>query len=55
MRLETNEDMSAEASVEVTDEDGFISWLLGFGEGAEVLDPPRLRDKARERLEELID
>jgi proteasome accessory factor B len=55
MRLETNEDMSAQASVEVTDEDGFISWLLGFGEGAEVLDPPRLRDKARERLEELID
>jgi predicted DNA-binding transcriptional regulator YafY len=39
--------------VEVTDDAGFISWLLGFGEGAEVLEPQRLRDQARERLEQI--
>jgi proteasome accessory factor B len=55
MRLEGNEDMSADASVEVSDEEGFISWLLSFGEGAEVLEPPGLRVRARQRLEELVD
>jgi proteasome accessory factor B len=54
MQLQTNEDMSADASVEVTDEEGFISWVLGFGEGAELLEPPGLRDRVRERLEELV-
>ncbi len=53
LRLERNEDMSATAAVEVTDDSGFISWLLGFGEGAEVLEPQRLRDLARLRLEEI--
>lgn len=51
LRLQRHEDRSATAVVEVTDDSGFISWLLGFGQGAEVLEPQRLRDLARERLE----
>ncbi|HEX2180465.1 MAG TPA: WYL domain-containing protein [Actinomycetota bacterium] len=53
LRLEKAEDSSATAEVEVSDDSGFISWLLGFGEGAEVLDPPRLRELTRKRLEEI--
>lgn len=53
LRLETNDDLSATAVVDVSDDSGFISWLLGFGEGAEVLEPQRLRDLVRERLEEI--
>ncbi len=52
LRLEPSEDLSATAVVEVSDDSGFISWLLGFGEGAEVLEPPRLRELTRKRLEE---
>jgi proteasome accessory factor B len=54
MLLETKEDLSAEANLEVSDEEGFISWLLGFGEGAEVLEPAHLRDRVRARLQELL-
>ncbi|HVL49963.1 MAG TPA: WYL domain-containing protein [Actinomycetota bacterium] len=53
LRLEHHDDLSATAVVEVTDDSGFISWLLGFGEGAEVLQPQRLRDLTRKRLEEI--
>jgi proteasome accessory factor B len=53
LRLEPSEDLSATAVVEVSDDSGFISWLLGFGEGAEVLEPPRLRELTRKRLEEI--
>lgn len=51
LRLEPAGDLSATAVVEVADDSGFISWLLGFGEGAEVLEPQRLRDLALKRLE----
>ncbi|MEX2552003.1 MAG: WYL domain-containing protein [Actinomycetota bacterium] len=53
LRLEYAADMSATAMVEVSDDSGFVSWLLGFGEGAEVLEPQRLRDAARGRLEQI--
>lgn len=53
LRLEPDGDLGSTAVVEVSDDSGFISWLLGFGEGAEVLEPPRLRDLARKRLEEI--
>lgn len=53
LRLEPNDDLSATAVVDVADDSGFISWLLGFGEGAEVLEPQRLRDLARQRLEDI--
>jgi proteasome accessory factor B len=53
LRLEYAEDLSAIATVEVADDLGFVSWLLGFGEGAEVLEPDRLRDAARHRLEQI--
>ena len=53
LRLEPDGDRGATAVVEVADDSGFISWLLGFGEGAEVLEPQRLRDLALKRLEEI--
>lgn len=53
LRLEPDGELGATAVVEVTDDSGFISWLLGFGEGAEVLEPQRLRDQARARLEQI--
>lgn len=53
LRLEPDGDLGATAVVEVTDDSGFISWLLGFGEGAEVLEPQRLRDLALHRLKEI--
>lgn len=43
----------AVATVDVADEAGFVSWLLGFGPGAEVLEPQALRELARRRLEDI--
>jgi predicted DNA-binding transcriptional regulator YafY len=40
-------DGSLEARVHVASEAWFLSWLLPFGKGAEVLDPPELREKVR--------
>jgi len=53
LRLEYAEDMSATALVDVSDDSGFVAWLLGFGEGAEVLEPQPLRDAVRRRLEQI--
>lgn len=50
LRLEPH-DRGAVTTVDVVDDGGFISWLLGFGRGAEVLEPRRLREMARRRLE----
>lgn len=55
LHLERSDDHSATATVEISDDAGFVSWLLGFGEGAEVLEPQRLRDLARQRLESICD
>lgn len=54
LHLEPHE-QGAVATVEITDDSGFVSWLLGFGRGAEVLEPQRLRDLARQRLEAVCD
>lgn len=54
LRLAYAGDHSATAEVEVTDDSGFVSWLLWFGDGAEVLEPQRLRDLTRERLEAIV-
>jgi proteasome accessory factor C len=40
-------DGSLEAKVHVQSEVWFLSWLFQFGKGAEVLDPPELREKVR--------
>ncbi|MGQ0680270.1 MAG: helix-turn-helix transcriptional regulator [Actinomycetota bacterium] len=53
LRLEQAQDHSATALVEVADDSGFVSWLLGFGQGAEVLEPQHLRDLTRARLEQI--
>lgn len=42
------------ARVKVSSDVWFLSWLLPFGEGAEVLDPPDLRAKVRETLEKIV-
>jgi len=49
--LEWQSDGSAEAEIEVRDEQGFISWLLWFGEGAYLLSPQPLIEALIERLE----
>ncbi|HEX2053895.1 MAG TPA: WYL domain-containing protein [Actinomycetota bacterium] len=54
LRLDYSDDGSAVAEVEVTDDSGFVSWLLWFGEGAEVLEPQHLRDLTRQRLEAIV-
>lgn len=49
--LEFAEDESAR--VNVVDQEGFFSWLLSFGEGAELLSPQELRTGLRRRLDEI--
>jgi proteasome accessory factor B len=48
--LKNEDDGSAAAEVPVTEINGFISWVLLFGEAAEVLSPPELIDELRHRL-----
>ena len=38
----------------VTNRDGFRSWVLSFGDRAEVLGPPELRGAVVAWLEELV-
>jgi proteasome accessory factor B len=42
------------APVRASDEDGFVSWVLGFGEDAVVRSPKRIRDLVVARLNESI-
>lgn len=51
--VQIHADGSASAVVEVTDADGFLSWILSFGEAAEVKSPPELRNMLGERLAEI--
>lgn len=51
--LKWHEDGRAESELEVTETSGFVSWVLAFGLGAEVIDPPELRRAVLERLEEI--
>jgi len=38
--------------VPVSDNAGFVSWVLSLGEGVELVEPPALRRAVLERLEE---
>lgn len=53
LQVEVREDGSAAAVLEVTDIDGFFSWVLSFGEAAEVKAPEELRLQLGERLAQI--
>ena len=55
LRLEFDDDGSGSAEVNVADAGGFISWVLSFGEGAEISSPQNLRDAIRGRLEDICE
>ncbi|MGH2812839.1 MAG: helix-turn-helix transcriptional regulator [Actinomycetota bacterium] len=52
LELDWQSQGGATAEVGVSDEHGFVNWVLLFGEGAEVVSPPALRALLLERLEE---
>ncbi len=47
-------DGSLVARVRVSSEVWFLSWLLQYGPGAEVLDPPELREKVRDTCRRIL-
>ena len=51
--LTLREDGSADATLRVSDAESFLDWVLWYGDGAELLAPPELRDTLRRRLEEI--
>ncbi|MEO7804182.1 MAG: WYL domain-containing protein [Actinomycetota bacterium] len=51
LTLDWAHDGSATADISVTDAPGFISWLLWFDDGVEVIAPPELRGLVRDRLD----
>ncbi|MCA1840787.1 MAG: WYL domain-containing protein, partial [Actinobacteria bacterium] len=53
LRIEWSDDDSATAEVDVSDVQGFVSWLLSHGEGATLLGPQVLIDEVRRRLEKV--
>ncbi|MCW3036597.1 MAG: transcriptional regulator protein-like protein [Actinobacteria bacterium] len=55
LRLDWEGDGTASAQVPVSDNAGFISWLLSLGEGVELLEPAALRGEVLARLEEICD
>jgi len=55
LQLEPQDDGGAVGTVEVTDTAGFVSWLLSFGEGAELMAPPELRAETANRLAQMCD
>jgi predicted DNA-binding transcriptional regulator YafY len=52
--LKPLDDGSLVAKVPVASEAWFLSWLFQFGGGAEVLDPPELREKVRARCRAVL-
>jgi len=52
LRLEWGAGEGATARVPVSDNAGFVSWVLSLGEGVELVEPPALRRAVLERLEE---
>lgn len=54
-RFEPAEDGGGTLHVTVRNEDAFLAWVLSFAEDAEVLSPPKLKTKLRERLEKMLD
>ncbi|MGH2721422.1 MAG: helix-turn-helix transcriptional regulator, partial [Actinomycetota bacterium] len=53
LELTPEEDGGAVARVGVSVVEGFLDWVLWYGDGVEVLGPPELRAVLRERLEQL--
>jgi predicted DNA-binding transcriptional regulator YafY len=47
-------DGSLLADVKVASEVWFLSWLLQFGRGAEVLGPPEMRERVRETCRRIV-
>ncbi len=54
-RFEPSEDGGGILHVTVRNEDAFLSWVLSFAEDAEVLSPPQLRGRVKERLSRMLD
>jgi predicted DNA-binding transcriptional regulator YafY len=48
-----HDDGGVDVAVEVSNHDAFRSWVLGFLDHAEVLEPPELRDELVTRLRQL--
>ncbi len=55
LRLTWGSDGDASARVPVSDNSGFVSWLLSLGEGVELVEPEALRGEVLARLEEICD
>lgn len=53
LKLNYGDDGSAEAEITVAEKNGFLSWVLSFGEGVVVLSPPEIVEGVRSRLEEI--
>ncbi|HKN50096.1 MAG TPA: WYL domain-containing protein, partial [Actinomycetota bacterium] len=53
LRLTWGSDGDASARVPVSDNAGFVSWLLSLGEGVELVEPEALRGEVLARLEEI--
>jgi proteasome accessory factor B len=53
LRLAWGSDGDATARVPVSDNAGFVSWLLSLGEGVELVEPQALRGEVLARLEEI--
>lgn len=53
LRMTLGPDGAGEVEIAVTDPEAFIAWVLGFGEGAELLAPPELRAQVVSRLERI--
>ena len=49
------EDGGGTLHMTVRNEDAFLAWVLSFADDAEVLSPPRLRERMRERLEKVLE
>ena len=53
--LSPQADGSVVARVRVASEVWFLSWLFQYGSGAEVLDPPELREAVRRTCRQVLD
>jgi proteasome accessory factor B len=53
-RFEPAADGGGTLHVTVRNEDAFLGWVLSFAEDAEVISPPQLRDRVKERLSSIL-
>jgi proteasome accessory factor B len=51
--LTAQDDGSGDAVLGVTDVEGFLDWVLWYGDGAELVEPAELRDALTQRLERI--